>query len=333
MESFSRIIATASYLPTLRLTNFDLEKMVETSHDWIITRTGIEERRLAASDETASDMGFAAAEKLFLKSGLDPQKIDLVIVATLTPDYRTPSTACILQDRLGLRSVPAFDLHAACSGYLYGLATAKAFIESGAYKNILLIASEKLSSIVNYKDRNTCVLFGDGASATWVTGEDLPGLSIGQPVLGSDGSKGMLLSIPAGGSKRPFDEEVLEEGAHFLAMHGNGLFKDAVRRMCMAAEEALLLNSLACEKIDWLLPHQANLRIIEAVAERMKIPMERVHLSLQKYGNTSAASIPIGLDEMLSEGQIKPGQTVLAVAFGAGLTWGAIPLYDNRRPS
>lgn len=330
MHHSSYIAATASYLPNLRLTNFDLEQMVETSNEWIISRTGIEERRIADAGESTSDMGFAAASKLFDENPGLNEKIDLVLVATLTPDYKTPSTASLLQDRLGLGNIAAFDLQAACSGYIYGLAMCKAFIESGLYRNILLIATEKLSSIINYKDRNTCVLFGDGANATWVSGEMKKGFAIGRPILGSDGGKGMLLSIPAGGAKRPFDHKVIEEGAHFLSMQGNELFKDAVRRMCAAAEEALLINGLKSEDIDWLLPHQANIRIIEAMARRFNMPMEKIHLSLQKYGNTSAASIPIGLDEMEREGVIKPGQKLLLVAFGAGLTWGAVPLYDNR---
>lgn len=311
------ISSIASYLPEKRLTNLDLEKMCDTTSDWIVTRTGIESRRIAKEGQSASDMGFLAAQKLFLQEAIDKKQVDCLIVASMTPDYRTPSVACLLQSRLGLENIASFDVHAACSGFVYGLTVAKALIESSLYRKVLLVCAEKISSIIDYTDRNTAVLFGDGACAMLIDCESgKEGLRIGKAVLGSDGSRPELLHLDFGGG--------------FLQMNGKEVFKEAVRRMSMASEKALIENGLTLEEIDWFLPHQANIRIIEAVARKCNFSMEKVLLSLQEYGNTSAASIPIGLSHFLESGKMQHGQKILITSFGAGLTWGALPLYCMR---
>lgn len=325
MQNFSRqskIIGTGSYLPEKVLTNHDFEKIVETSDEWIVTRTGMKERRIAREDEFTSDMGLKAAKKALEAAQLQPNAIDMILVATLTPDYPFPSTACLIQNQLKATRAAAFDIQAACTGYLYGLSIAKAFIESGLYKNVLLIASEKLSSIVNYKDRSTCVLFGDGASACVVSSEG-KGLKIHDICLGADGEQAELLILPAGGSRMPASEKTVADGSHFLRMGGNETFKHAVRRMEAASKEAIDKAGLKGEEISWLVPHQANIRIIEALAKRFEISMEKVFLTLQKYGNTSASSLGIALDELLRSHSLKTGENILLAAFGAGLTWGA----------
>jgi 3-oxoacyl-[acyl-carrier-protein] synthase-3 len=322
MNLKARIIGTGSYLPEKVLTNLDLEKMVETSDEWIFTRTGMKERRLARDDEFTSDMGFHAAEKALQSAQLKPEEIDLILVATLTPDYAFPSTACLIQARLKAVNAAAFDVQAACTGYIYCLSQAKAYVESGLYQNVLIIASEKLSSIVNYKDRNTCVLFGDGASACIVSGRG-DGLQIRDVSLGADGELAQLLILPAGGSRQPATQETINAGQHFLQMEGKEVFKHAVRRMESASKKCLDTVGLAEDQISWLIPHQANIRIIEAIAKRFAVPQERVYLTLHKYGNTSASSVGIALDELLKEHTIQSGENLLLTAFGAGLTWGA----------
>jgi 3-oxoacyl-[acyl-carrier-protein] synthase-3 len=325
MQNFNRsakIIGTGSYVPEKVLTNQDFERMVETSDEWIVTRTGMKERRIARADEYTSDMGLAAAKKALEAARLAPDQIDLILVATLTPDYIFPSTACLIQNRLNATRAAALDIQAACTGYLYGLSIAKAFVESGLYKNVLLIASEKLSSIVNYKDRSTCVLFGDGASACVVSSEG-KGLAIHNISLGADGEQAELLILPAGGSRCPASEKTVAEGQHFLRMGGNETFKHAVRRMEAASKEVIEKAGLKGEQISWLVPHQANIRIIEALAKRFEVPMEKVFLTLPKYGNTSASSLGIALDELLRNHPLKTGENILLAAFGAGLTWGA----------
>lgn len=318
----ARIISTGSYLPKKILSNSDLEKMVDTSDEWIVARTGMKERRLAAEDESTSEMGFQAAKKALEKADLDVEKIELILFATLTPDYPFPSTACLIQSRLGAFNAAAVDLQAACTGYIYALSQAKAYIESGMYRSILIVASEKLSSIVNYQDRTTCVLFGDGAAACIVAAEG-KGLFISDVCLGADGRLAELLIIPAGGSKKPTSMETVQANQHYLQMDGKELFKHAVRRMEMAAKNCLEKTSLKKEQIKWLVPHQANMRIVEAIAKRFDTPMERVFLTLHKYGNTSASSVGIALDELLQEKGLEEGDNLLLVAFGAGLTWGA----------
>lgn len=326
MEKFekpvAKIIGTGSYLPEKVLSNQDLEKIVETSDEWIVTRTGMKERRIARADEFTSDMGFAAAEKALEASHLNPDQIDLIVFATCTPDYIFPSTACLIQARLKAVNAAALDVQAACTGYLYGLGIAKAFVESGIYKNILLVASEKLSCIVNYQDRNTCVLFGDGASAAVISASG-KGLKIRDVTLGADGEQAKLLELPAGGSRNPASSETVEANLHYLQMEGKEVFKHAVRRMEMASKQSIDRSGLKEEEITWLVPHQANMRIIEALAKRFKVPFEKVFVTIHKYGNTSASSLGIALDELVREHSPGPGNHILLAAFGAGLTWGA----------
>lgn len=322
VQKKARIISTGSYLPKKVLSNNDLEKMVDTSDEWIFSRTGMKERRLAAADEPTSEMGFQAAKKAIEKAGINVEEIELILFATLTPDYPFPSTACLIQARLGAFNAAAVDLQAACTGYIYALSQAKAYIESGMYRSILIVASEKLSSIVNYQDRATCVLFGDGAAASIIAAEG-KGLLISDVCLGADGRLAELLIIPAGGSKKPASMETIQANQHYLQMEGKELFKHAVRRMEMAASRCLERASLKKEQIKWLIPHQANMRIIEVIAKRFDVPMERVFLTLHKYGNTSASSVGIALDELLQEKDLREEDHILLVAFGAGLTWGA----------
>lgn len=322
MVQKARIISTGSYLPEKVLSNSDLEKMVDTSDEWIVSRTGMKERRVAAAGEPTSEMGFQAAKKAIDKIGIDVEEIELILFATLTPDYPFPSTACLIQARLGAFTAAAVDLQAACTGYIYALSQAKAYVESGMYRSVLIIASEKLSSIVNYQDRATCVLFGDGAAACIVAAEG-KGLFISDVCLGADGRLAELLIMPAGGSKKPASIETVRANQHYLQMEGKELFKHAVRRMEMAASCCLERASLKKEQIKWLIPHQANMRIIEAIAKRFDVPMERVFLTLHKYGNTSASSVGIALDELLQEKGLRGEDHILLVAFGAGLTWGA----------
>jgi len=316
------IIGTGSYLPQKVLSNFDLEKMVETSDEWITTRTGMKERRIAHKDEFTSSMGVEAAKSAIASANISVEEIDLILVATITPDYAFPNTACLIQAELKATKAAAVDIQAACTGYLYGLSMAKAFIESGMYNTILLIASEKLSSIVNYRDRNTCVLFGDGAAASVITFQG-KGLRIRETCLGADGEQASLVNIPAGGSRQPASMQTVSDELHYLKMEGKELFKHAVRRMEMASKVCIDRAGLKEEEINWLIPHQANLRIIEALAKRFQVSMERVYITLQKYGNTSASSVGIALDELVREKETKKGENLLLIAFGAGLTWGA----------
>ena len=318
----ARIIGTGSYLPKHVLTNQDLEKMVDTSDEWIFTRTGMKERRIAHKEEFTSDMGFEAAKNAIQRAKIKESEIDLILVATLTPDHVFPSTACLLQARLKATNAAAMDIQAACTGYIYGLSMAKAFVESGLYKNVLIVASEKLSSIVNYKDRNTCVLFGDGAAACIVSNRGT-GLYVRDVCLGADGEQGDLIILPAGGSKIPTTIETVSSEMHYLKMEGKEVFKHAVRRMEAASKLCLDRVGLAEDQISWLVPHQANIRIIEAIAKRFHIPMERIFMTIHKYGNTSASSLGIALDELLQEKQLFEGDNLLLTAFGAGLTWGA----------
>lgn len=315
-------MGTGSYLPERVLSNADLEKIVETTDEWIVTRTGMKERRIARHDEFTSDMGVAAAEKAMEVAGVSAEEIDMILCATLTPDYMFPSTACLMQARLKAVNASAMDIQAACTGYLYALAQAKAYIESGMYRRVLIVASEKLSSITDYKDRTTCVLFGDGACAC-VVGDTGPGLQIRDVCLGADGTLSELIILPAGGSRKPATEETVLAGEHYLKMEGKEVFKHAVRRMEAASKLSLERLGMKEGDLSWLVPHQANLRIIEAIAKRFEVPRERVFLTIHKYGNTSASAIGIALDELLSQHPLKEGENVLLVAFGAGLTWGS----------
>lgn len=318
----ARIIGLGSYLPEKVLTNTDLEKMVETSDEWIVSRTGMKERRLAEKTEFASDMGVKAALLALENASISITEIDLILVATMTPDYLSPSTAAIIQATLKASNAAAVDIQAACSGYLYALSTAKAYVESGMYRNILLIASEKMSSLIDYQDRNTCVLFGDGAAAAVVSAQG-KGFSIENVCLGADGSLAELLFIPAGGTRHPTSEDTIATRMHYMKMNGKELFKHAVRRMSHAALDCLAKSGLTKEEITWLVPHQANVRIIDAIANSLELPLEKVFKTLHKYGNTSASSMGIALDELTKENSIQPNAHLLLVAFGGGLTWGA----------
>lgn len=318
----ARITGLGSYQPEKILSNLDLEKMVDTSDEWISSRTGMKERRIAAEDEASSDMGIKAAEKALCAAQISADEIDLILVATSTPDHLMPSTAAIVQSGIGAVNAAAFDLLAACTGFLYGLSTAKAYIESGMYRNVLLIASEKISSYIDYQDRTTCVLFGDGASAAVISAEGT-GFSIDSVCLGADGTLSNLIIIPGGGSRLPLTEKALQERQQYFRMSGKEVFRHAVRRMSSAAMESLEKAGLKEEQISWLVPHQANERIIDALAKKFQIPLEKVGKTVHKYGNTSASSVAMTLDELIAENEIQTGEHLLLVAFGSGLTWGA----------
>lgn len=318
----ARIIATGSYLPEKVLSNHDLEKLVDTSDEWIVTRTGMKERRIAGVEEHTSDMGAAAAAKALQSAGLAPDAVEMILVATMSPDYPTPSTAGLIQHALGAKRAAAADIQAACSGFLYGLSMAKAYVESGMYRNVLLVAAEKMSSIIDYTDRNTCVLFGDGAAAVVVAAEG-EGLYIDTISLGADGELADLVMVPAGGTRMPPSTETVANRKHYFQMAGKEVFKHAVRRMATAAQTCLDQAGIATEQISWLVPHQANLRIMEAISKGFEMPLERIFKTVHKYGNTSSSSVGIALDELIASHPPALGEHLLLVAFGGGLTWGA----------
>jgi 3-oxoacyl-[acyl-carrier-protein] synthase-3 len=319
----ARIIGTGSYLPERILSNRELETMVETTDEWIVTRTGMRERRLARSDEYASDMGESAARACLENAAVSPDQIDFIIVATLTPDYVFPSTAALIQKQIGAKRAGALDIQAACTGYLYALSLAKAWVESGIYKNVLVIASEKLSSITNYKDRSTCILFGDGAAAALVAQEG-KGLVIEAVDLGADGEMAELLIMPGGGCRNPASAESVAQNLHYIKMAGNEVFKHAVRRMEAASKGCLDAAGVSEKEISWLIPHQANIRIIDAMAKRFEhLSEERIFKTVEKYGNTSSSSVGIALDELRRGHPVVHGERILLTAFGAGFTWGA----------
>ena len=316
------ITGVGSYVPERILTNADLEKMVETTDEWITTRTGIKERRIAAANEFTSDLAAKAAGRALEMAGVTAEQIDLIIIATLTPDMPFPSTACLVQRKLGAARAAAFDMEAACSGFIYALEIGQQFIMSGTYETVLVVGAEKLSSIVNWKDRNTCVLFGDGAGAAILQNrENSHGLLTA--VMGADGNKADLLSMPGGGSACPATAESVSAGMHYLRMDGKETFKNAVNAMVSAANEAMRRCNIDITKIKCVIPHQANQRIVDAVGERLNCTPDQVFINLHKYGNTSAASVAIALDEAVSSGKILRGDLILLVVFGAGLTWGA----------
>ncbi len=316
------IIGLGSYLPDKVLTNKDLEKMVDTTDEWIMTRTGIKERRIARQDEATSDLAVEAAKRALKDAHLTPTDIDLIIVATITPDMFFPATACLVQHKLGARKVPAFDISVACSGFIYGLTIANQFITSGVYKHALIIAAEKLSAITDWSDRATCVLFGDGAGAAVLGPVERGGIL--SAYLGADGSKGDLIKLPAGGSRIPTTKKTVEDKLHFIKMNGTELFKHAVKIMADAALGATRPLNLKAEDISLVIPHQANIRILEAVGRRMGLSKDKIYLNIEKYGNMSAASSAVALAEAVKEGRIKKGDKILLDAFGGGLTWGAI---------
>jgi len=318
----SKITGTGSFAPPRILTNYDLEKMVDTSDEWIIARSGIRERRIVEDGMVSSDLALEASKIALNEAGLEPDQIDLILVGTVTPDYLLPSTACILQDKLKIKNAAVMDIAAACSGFIYGLSIASAFIGIGQYKNVLVIGVEILSKITNWEDRNTCVLFGDGAGAAVVSATTEEKGILGT-FLSGDGSLANLLHISVGGTKVPLTKENIDLKQQYICMEGSEVFKSAVRAMEDAAEHIIQKVGLTPEEIDLLIPHQANLRIIEALAKRLKLPMEKVFVNIDRYGNTSAASVPIALDEARKKGLIKEGSNTVLVAFGAGFTWGS----------
>ena len=314
------IIGIGSFVPEKILTNKDLEKIVDTNDEWISERTGIKVRHIVADGENTSDIAAKAAERALQDAGLTADDIDLIVVATATPDMLFPSTACLVQTKLKAGKAAAYDLAAGCSGFMYAIVTASQFIKTGLYKHVLVIGAEALSRILDWTDRNTCVLFGDGAGAV-VLGEVPEGYGILGSNLGADGSGGDLLCLPAGGTSRPATEETVRERLHFVHMAGNEVFKFAVKVMGEAAINALEHAKIETSAVDWLIPHQANIRIIQSAAKRLKMPMEKVIVNVDRYGNTSSASIPIALEEAIHDGRIKSGQVITMVGFGAGLTW------------
>ena len=314
------IVGTGSYVPDRVLTNADLEKMVDTTDEWITTRSGIKERRIAPEHMSTSDLAVEAARRAMEQAGIRAEEIDLIICATITPDMPFPATACIVQHKLGAKRAAAFDLEAACSGFLYGIETGQQFITSGTYDTVLVIGAEKLSTIVDWQDRSTCVLFGDGAGAAILRsrGEEHGMLTT---CMGADGAQADILLMPAGGSKFPASKESVSAGMHYLKMSGKEVYKHAVIAMQTAAEEALRKCNLSINDIKCIIPHQANSRIIEAIAQRLGAPMEKVYMNLHRYGNMSAASVPVALDEAAREGRFQRGDLILLIVFGSGLTW------------
>ncbi|MCK4940933.1 ketoacyl-ACP synthase III [candidate division WOR-3 bacterium] len=316
------IAGIGSYVPEKILTNFDLEKIVETSDEWITTRSGIKERHIAADNQATSDLSLIAAQRALKSACLKPKDIGAIIVATATPDMLFPSTACLVQTRIGAPRVIAFDVSAGCTGFLYGLAIAESFVNNG-YDNILVIGADILSKITDYTDRTTCVLFGDGAGAALIKksdGED----GILSSYFTADGSSWNLLWQPGGGSRIPATHESVEKRLHYVKMQGNEVFKVAVRAMSEAAVKTLEKAKIPASEVALLIPHQANIRIIEASAKRLNIPMEKVLVNIDRHGNTSAASIPIALDQAIREGRVRKGDLILMIAFGAGFTWGGV---------
>lgn len=316
------IAGLGTYVPKKILTNFDLEKIVETSDEWIRTRSGVKERRISAQDEPTSELATAAGRKALEAAQIKATELEAIIVATATPDMFFPSTACLVQSKIGARKIISFDISAGCSGWLYGLSIVDSFIKTG-YDNILVIGAEELSKVTDYTDRSTCVLLGDGAGAALFrkTSEECGILST---YYAADGSYGDLLYMPAGGTRMPATTETVKNRLHYLKMEGNKVYKVAVRAMYESAIKTLEKTNVKPEDIALLVPHQANIRIIEATAKRLNIPMDKVGINLDRHGNTSAASIPIGLDEAAKSGRIKKGDLVLLVAFGAGFTWGGV---------
>ncbi len=317
------MLGTGSYLPEKILTNFDLEKIVDTNDEWIRTRTGIQERRIAAADEATSDLAAKAAQKALQAAEVKASELDLIIVATITPDMQFPSTACLVQQKIGANQAAAFDLSAACAGTIYAMSVAKQFIQSGTYEKILVVGAEKLSSITDWTDRSTCVLFGDGAGAV-VLGRGEPGKGIISIYLASDGNKADILKIPGGGSLHPATHETIDQKLHYLKMDGQEVFKLAVSNMGQVALKALDQCGLTQKEISYFVPHQANARIIHAVAKRLEIPSEKIHLNVERFGNMSSASTAVGFDELVRSKKLKQNDIVVLVGFGSGLVWGSL---------
>lgn len=321
----SRVIGTGHYTPDRILTNFDLEKMVETSDEWILTRTGIRERRIASAEQACSDLAFAASERALAMAGLDPKDLDGIIIGTISGDMQFPATATLVQDRLGATNAAALDVSAACSGFIYSLTLANAMIASGQMNRVLVLGAEMLTKFVDWSDRSTCVLFGDGAGAV-VLEACAPGDGILACHMKSDGSLAELLCIPGGGSRHPLTATTYSERTQYIKMKGDGVFKWAVRAMVDATHAVLEQAGHSLGEVAMVVPHQANIRIIEAVRERLEIPKERVVVNLDRYGNTSSATIPIAYDEIVREKKVKPGDLVVFTGFGGGFTWGSVLL-------
>ena len=311
------------YVPENVITNFDLEKIVDTTDEWIRTRTGIEERRFASPDEATSDLSYKAALKAIEVAKIDKNQIDMIIVATCTPDYIAQGTSCLVQNKLGLTSIPCLDVNAACSGFIYGMSMAYSLVKSKIYKNILVVGAETLSRIIDMQDRNTCVLFGDGAGAV-IIGEVEEGYGILGLSLGAEGEDDMILKVPAGGTRKPNNEETIKNRENFLVMKGKEVFKFAVTVLPKVTLDALEQSKLSVNDLSMIFPHQANERIIEAASKRIEFPLEKFYMNLNRFGNTSAASIAIALGEALEKGLVKKGDNIALTGFGAGLTYGSM---------
>lgn len=326
MSVDSYISGIGYYVPSKVLTNFDLERMVDTSDEWIRTRTGIIERRISPDGVPASFLGIESAKKAIQDAGISPEEIDLIITATITPDMIFPATACLIQAGLDAKNAGTFDLSAACSGFVYGLSVADQFIKTGKYKTILVVATETLSKITDWTDRNTCILFGDGAGAAVVKPSNNESSKIIDFLLKGDGSYKDLLCIPAGGSAMPTSIDTINNRLHYMKMRGNEVFKVAVKMMADSVKEIIKRNNVNLEEIKYVIPHQANLRIIEMVAKLLNVSLDKVIINLDKFGNTSAASIPLALAEAYEQGKLTRGDLIVLVAFGGGFTWGAMLL-------
>jgi 3-oxoacyl-[acyl-carrier-protein] synthase-3 len=320
------------YAPRQVLTNHDLEKMVETSDEWIVSRTGIRERRVAAAHETTASMGAVAGLRAIRTAGIDPDEIDVILLATLTPDYWMPSTAALVKEAIGNTRAAAMDISAACSGFVYGYATAQAWITSGLARHVLVIGSETLTRFLDYTDRNTCILFGDGAGAVVLSASEAPGGGLGMK-LTTEPQGAYMIWLPAGGAKAPPSDETIRRGEHFVRMEGKETYRFATRTLATTALESIRDAGLEPSDIALFIPHQANIRIIEAVAKGLDLPMDRMYVNLDKYGNTSAASVPIALAEAVNEGRVKVGDRIVIVAFGAGFTSGAVTIEWTADPA
>jgi 3-oxoacyl-[acyl-carrier-protein] synthase-3 len=317
------IVGIGSYLPERILTNAELEKMVDTTNEWIVSRSGIRERRIAREDQATSDLAAEAAKRALAKAALKPEDVDLIIVATLSPDMPFPNTACFVQKLIGAKNATCIGLEAACAGFLFAVDAASQYLLTGRFKTALVIGAEKLSTVTDWQDRTTCVLFGDGAGAVVLQARD-SGEGILSTVTGSDGTLNALLNIPGGGSRNPVSAQTIEKRMHFMKMEGKEVFKHAVRAMGEAARKALEKAGLTIADVACVVPHQANMRIVEAIRDRLGVGPEKFFINLDKYGNMSAASIPVALDEAIQEGRVKKGDNIVLVAFGGGFTWGAM---------
>lgn len=325
MNYHAKFSAFGSYAPKKIVNNFDLEKVVETSDEWIRTRTGMFERHYASEEEAASDLAIHAATRAIESSNVKFKDIDLIVCATVTGDTPFPSTACTLQKRLGLKGFPAFDVSAGCAGFVYAVETARQFVENGSRQNVLVVGVDVLTKITNWTDRNTCVLFGDGAGACVISRATSSDISrIIDVVIDADGSQGDLLYQAAGGSRMPASHESVDKHLHTVYMEGNKVYKNAIKSMYASSEEVLRRNHLSTTDVDWVVPHQANLRIIEGLADKMKVPMSKVIVNIEKYGNTSSATIPLAMDEAIRAKKIRRGDIILLTSFGAGLAWGSV---------